>query len=577
MCGIVGYTGFRRARDVVLEGLKALEYRGYDSAGIALDGERIDVFKCGGRVNALAGITPLSDCRTAIGHTRWATHGAPTARNAHPHLSFDGRIAVVHNGVVENHETLRTRLLAAGVPLASETDSELIAHLLALEEGEMTERIRKVAEYAEGALTFLAVRQADPRIYCHRRGAALIVAHADGESFASSDMLALAPYVERVTVLQDGEIAVLSPASMTVLAADGNLSGGGRNCALTASLPRDCSCHMRAEIEEIPRALKATFNRFAGGFPEKDNLINRLRAASNVILTGCGTAYHACMYGKEIFEEYLGIPCSAVPASEIDEPRFADDATVAVCITQSGETADTLQALAACKACGAYVLAITNVAGSSVTFAADCTLLLDAGAEMAVAATKSYCCQLFALFLLAKAATRETFTSEDADALCRKAATLTDAPDFPDCEKACKLFFIGKGKDMITATEGALKFKEITYKSAEAHLAGELKHGTIALADDTCTAIVCATDARDVKRLKATVSELKSRGATVYGVSSVGNLGCDKTLSLPFEDDCFLLPLLAVIPLQALALTCSEKLGLDPDKPRNLAKSVTVI
>lgn len=577
MCGIVGYTGSGRARDIVLDGLKALEYRGYDSAGIALVGKTLQVRKCGGRVEALAAITPPSDCTTAIGHTRWATHGAPTARNAHPHLSFDGKIAVVHNGVVENHELLREELIARGIPIVSETDSELIAHLLALESGTMTERISKVARRTEGALTFLAVREGDDRIYCHRRGAALIVAHSDIGSFASSDMLALAPYAERVTVLQDGESAVLSPDGILLCAADGKTPSAGKSCAVTATAPRNCDCHMREEIAEIPDSLYSTYSRFLSFARERKDVLTRMRLARRILLTGCGTAYHACLYGKEIFEEYLGIPCTVLPASEAENPRFTDSDTFSVFVTQSGETADTLKALAACKELGAFTLAITNVAGSSATFAADAHFLLNAGAEIAVAATKSYCCQLLALWLLAKAAADERVSAECIDDLCKKAAGLVKSTDFPKCRTADKLFFIGKGTDYITATEGALKFKEITYKCAEAHTAGELKHGTIALADENSAAVVCMTVPQDAKRIKATVSELKSRGTAVYAVSSVGDAGGDATLAIPVPDECALLPVLAVIPMQMLALECAIALGLDPDKPRNLAKSVTVI
>lgn len=576
MCGIVGYTGFRHARDVVLDGLCALEYRGYDSAGIALNGDGLEIRKCAGRVKALREVTPPSNATCGIGHTRWATHGAPVAKNAHPHMSFDGDIAVVHNGVIENHEFLRAELARRGIRTVSDTDSELIAHMLALETGNMEERVRKVAAATEGAATFLAVKKGDCRIYCHRRGAALLLAHAEGESFASSDMLALSPYVNEVTVLRDGESGVLSADGIKLFDRTGK-EFLRAPCPVTSYRPKDSDCHMREEIAEIPRALSATYASVSEAFRTNKLVLTRLKLAREILLIGCGTAYHACLYGKEIMEEYLNIPCRAVPASEAENLRFVDESVFAVFVTQSGETADTLRALDYCRGAGAATLALTNVKGSTVTFKADCTLYLDAGPEVAVAATKSYCCQLLALAVTAKTAAGVGTDEEEIGELAKTAALVAAPPDFADCVTADRLFFIGKGIDGITAQEGALKFREITYKTADAYLAGELKHGTIALIDCNSVAVVCATVHSDAKRIRATVSELKSRGATVYAVSAAGDVGADKTLTLPPTEHCEYYPLLAVIPLQLLALESSLALGLDPDKPRNLAKSVTVI
>lgn len=576
MCGIVGYTGFRQAREVVLDGLCALEYRGYDSAGIALNGAGLDVFKCKGRVKALRDIVPPSSAVCGIGHTRWATHGAPVAKNAHPHVSFDGEIAVVHNGVIENHERLRAELARRGVHTVSDTDSELLAHMLALESGTMEERVRKVAAATEGAATFLAVRKGDSSIYCHRRGAALLLAHAEGESFASSDMLALAPYVKEVTVMQDGESGVLTADGAVLFGSDGRKTAR-TPCPVTSYRPRDCNCHMREEIAEIPCALRATYASVAEAFRTNRLVLTRMKLAREILLIGCGTAYHACLFGKEMLEEYLSVPCRAVPASEADNLRFVDESVFAVFVTQSGETADTLRALDYCKDKGAATLALTNVRGSTITFRADCSLYLDAGPEIAVAATKSYCCQLLALAMTARAAAGVPAEESEIEELAQNVGLVSAPPDFAECVLADKLFFIGKGTDGITAREGALKFKEITYKMADAYMAGELKHGTIALMDCDSVAVVCATVPSDAKRIKATVSELKSRGATVFAVSAVGDIGADKTLYLPPAERCEFYPVLAVIPLQLLALESSLALGLDPDKPRNLAKSVTVI
>lgn len=577
MCGIVGYTGFRRAKKVLLDGLAALEYRGYDSAGIALADGKIKIYKCGGRVSTLASMVPRSSARTGIGHTRWATHGAPCAENAHPHISFDGKIAIVHNGVIENHVALRAELTERGIPLASQTDSELIAHMLALEEGEMQDRLFRVAERARGAMTVLAVCENDNRIYCYRRGAALVVAEGKGESFASSDMLALAPYVGRVTVLRDGECAVLSPDGVSVYTAGGMRADSPESRPLSVRVVKKSECHMRDEIEEIPDALVSALRSYQCGFPEKEAVVSRLKHARNILLTGCGTAYHACLYGCRVFERLAGIPCRAVPAGEVEDPPFTDGGTVCIFVTQSGETADTLRAMEECKSKGAYTLAVTNVESSTAALQADACFLTRAGSEVAVAATKSYCCQLLALWLLAKSVEGsggEEESTYDLVAKCREALTL---PVFTECCRPSKLFFIGKGADSVTAMEGALKFKEITWRPADAYTAGELKHGAIALADTDSAAIAVLTDASDAARLRAAVSELRSRGTKVYALSSAGDIGADMTVALPQTEECMLMPALAVIPLQKLALESALLLGRDPDKPRNLAKSVTVI
>lgn len=576
MCGIVGYTGKRPARKVLVDGLRALEYRGYDSAGVAFGGERIAVYKCGGRVDTLADILPRTTAHTGIGHTRWATHGAPCAENAHPHLSFDKRIALVHNGVIENHEELRRELCARGIPLASQTDSELVAHLLALETGDIPERIFKVAKRTEGALTLLVLRAGEDKVYCYRRGAALLVAEGEGECFAASDMAALSPYARQVRVLRDGECAVLSPSGAMYLTESG-ICGEGKMLIPPPAPARTSKCHMADEIAQIPDALSCTLDSYMHSFPARERTVEKLRTCRNVLLVGCGTAWHACLYGQEVIEKLAGKPCRALSAGEVDSPRFTDGDTFAVFVTQSGETADTLRAMEECRKLGAYTLAVTNTEGSTAALAADACFLLRAGAEIAVAATKSYCCQLFALWLLAKDAEGISDGKEEAEELLAKCRAVMKAELPAECARAQKLFFIGKGQDGVTAKEGALKFKEVTCRPADAYSAGELKHGAIALADGDSAAVVVATVPCDARRIRATVSELRSRGTKVYALSTVGDVGADFTLPLPVQDECALAPVLAVIPLQRLALTAALGLGLDPDKPRNLAKSVTVI
>lgn len=574
MCGIVGYTGFQNARNIVIDGLKTLEYRGYDSAGVALVGEKLDVFKSLGRVSALEEVLPDVRSHTGIGHTRWATHGKPSAKNAHPHLSFDKSIAVVHNGVIENCDVLRECLKRRGVTFASDTDSEIIAHLLALEDtSDMLTAMRNVGRMLVGATTFLAVKRGDNSIYCRRKGASLAVGFGDGENFVASDTLAISRYTRKTVILKDDEYAVITPDGAKFYKDGAPIRKQPVNIKRTAF--RECPCHMRAEIDEIPLALKRTYDSFSECID--DNLLADIRASKKIYLCGCGTAYHAGLYGKEILEKVLGIPCETVIASEFDKVRFLDEHCFAIFITQSGETADTLAALETCKKKNVKTLAVTNVNGSSITFMADATLPLEAGAEIAVAATKSYNCQLFALYLIAhKAATGEV--SEDSiSKLYRAIPQVFETELYEDRIKKADVFFVGKGLDNVTAQEGALKFKEITYKMTDAYSAGELKHGAIALIDEKSTVVFIATNPDDKHRIEATVSELRSRGAYTIALSAVGDIGANKTVSLPFLDDSDLYPILSVVPLQNLALSASMCLGLNPDKPRNLAKSVTVI
>lgn len=574
MCGIVGYTGYQNAKNIVLDGLRTLEYRGYDSAGIALCGKKLALFKTAGRVSQLADIIPDEICHTAIGHTRWATHGEPNAVNSHPHMSFDNKIAIVHNGVIENCEELRAQLIRQGIKFSSQTDSEIIAHLLALENtDDMIRAMENVGKKLQGAATFLAVKENDDAIYVRRCGASLAVGFGEGENFVASDTLAISKHTLKMVVLKDGECAVITPKNIKFYKDGKQISKQPVRIKRTA--PKECSCHMRSEIDEIPDALESTYKSVEKDLD--DVTLNAVANASKIYFIGCGTAYHAGLYGKELFETLLHIPCECVVASEATALRFIDEKSFVVAITQSGETADTLIALDYCKQKGAKTLAITNVEGSSVTFQADKTLLLDAGAEVAVAATKSYNSQLFALYLIAKKARNSTVAESDVKKLRNAVRAVSFLSLYEERIKKTNLFFVGKGADNVTAQEGALKFKEITYKMTDAYSAGELKHGTIALIDDKSTVIVIATHAQDKHRIETTVNELRSRGAYILGISSIGDIGANKTFALPFIDDELLYPILSVIPLQNLSLTASLCLGLNPDKPRNLAKSVTVI
>ena len=573
MCGIVGYTGNRNAIDVVFEGLKTLEYRGYDSAGIAAAGSELYVTKTLGRVANLKPKLPAFPIHTVIGHTRWATHGKPSEQNAHPHVSFDGKVAIVHNGIIENYAELKTSLSKQGIRFASDTDSEIIAHMLALRAGDdFLQAVIDVSRALKGSATFLAIRKGDDKIYCSKCGASLHVGHKAGESFATSDTLAVCDRLDEVIPLEDGDVAVLSVGGIQVF--NGGKAVNRKAYRTSRNLPKHSKLYMRSEIDEIPRAVQNTLQAFS---PHSHSLsFEKIKDAEKLYFVGCGTAFHACLFAKRIFSRLLKKSCEAIEASELDEALISNR-DVAVFVTQSGETADTVLAAKRSKQAGAYTVAVCNVPNSLISFVADDTLYTRAGAEVAVAATKSYVCQLVLIYQLAKSIIGSPLSEKETDNLVESLSLATDLAAVTENAENKNLFFIGKGLDFVTAKEAALKVKEITYKMTDAYSAGELKHGPIALIDDSSLVFLIATNKADKSRIEATTSELRSRGATVVALSSVGEFGADKTLQLPALNDNNLYPALAIIPLQTLALELSLRLGLNPDKPRNLAKSVTVI
>lgn len=572
MCGIVGYTGYRNAIDVVFDGLKTLEYRGYDSAGIATQNGKIEVFKTIGRVAKLLPLLPTEPCNTAIGHTRWATHGKPLAKNAHPHLSFDGKIAVVHNGIIENYKELKSELVSKGIAFSSDTDSEVVAHLLALENGDFAEAIKNVVARLKGAATFLAIRENDDNIYCSKRGTSLAIGVGNNENFVASDTLALSPYTTQTIPLEDGDVARVSKSDIKIYN-DGKLVRR-KAYAVSRTRPTDSECFMRSEIDEIPLAVSRTIDEFC--VAQHPDIEEKIRNATKLCFVGCGTAYHAALYGKHVFAHLLHKNCEAIESSEFDD-ELVDKYTVAIFISQSGETADTILAAKTCNERGGTSVAICNVHASLLTFVAHATYFTNAGAEVAVAATKSYVCQLSVLYLLAKRCANSKLESDFKSELQAVLKNVNGQSFFkiPCIHK--NLFFIGKGQDVVTAKEAALKVKEITCKMTDAYPTGELKHGPIALIDEESIAVIIATTEQSRTRIEATTSELRSRGATVFGVSMIGDIGADKTILLPRLQDELLAPIVSIVPLQNLALELSLALGLNPDKPRNLAKSVTVI
>ncbi|MBQ9685088.1 MAG: glutamine--fructose-6-phosphate transaminase (isomerizing) [Oscillospiraceae bacterium] len=607
MCGIVGFTGPQSAAPILLQGLKALEYRGYDSAGVAvMDGGSIRLEKVSGRIANLCEKTrdgqAVPGC-TGIGHTRWATHGAPTDINAHPHLSNDGRFAVVHNGIIENFASLRDELTQKGYSFVSETDTEVVVHLIEMYyRGNLKTAVMKTVSRLEGSYalgivctdypdTLFAVRQASP----------LILGIGAGENFFASDVTALVAHTKNCIYLDDGELAELSPESVKVYDCAGQEIKKSVNRItwdLEAAEKGGYEHFMLKEIMEQPAAVKSALTpRIKNGEIVLDDFDpdgSLLRGVSRIVITACGSAYYAGCAGRYAIERLSRIPVTTVLASELryDDP-IIDDGTLLIVLSQSGETADTIAAMKECKRRGASTLAIVNVVGSTIAKMADHTLYTYAGPEIAVATTKGYTTQLAVLFLFALYAARKLGRIEDAQyrALLRQLKELPkkiqQAIDMAHSteklaqkvHKAPSLFFIGRNTDYAVALEGALKMKEISYVHAESYAAGELKHGTIALIVEGQPVIAVCCNEKLSEKTMSNIIEVKARGAKVLSVAVQGNRQifsvADDVVCIPPTEQLFT-PLLAVIPMQLLAYYTAKANGRDIDKPRNLAKSVTV-
>lgn len=606
MCGIIGYSGYRACLHVLLEGLEKLEYRGYDSAGVAvLAANGIQARKAQGRLSALEKLLetsplPAADC--GIGHTRWATHGAPSDRNSHPHCT--PHLAVVHNGIVENYAALRTELKGQGVEFITETDTEVLAQLLEScyqRTGEPLAALQAMAARVEGSYG-LAVLFCDRpgQVYLARRHSPLIVGYGEKECFAASDIPALLPYTKEYAVLDEGEMALLDHGRVEVYDAQGRPVEKEH---LTAQLPAQAADKgswphfMLKEIFEQPQVLQDTLSAYvADDLPNlapalPDKLLQNL---GTVHLVGCGTAMHACMVGKTAIESLARVPAQVEVASEF---RYRDPillpGDLVVTVSQSGETSDTLAALQLAKERGIPTLAIVNVPGSSLARAADMVLYTQAGPEIAVASTKAYSVQLAVLYLIAirMAWARKALP----DARCRQltralcAIPAMQQPLLGKAEEikmaaqalqnASDLFFVGRGMDYSLSLEGSLKLKEVSYIHSEAYAAGELKHGTISLVTDGTPIVALATQSAVYEKTLSNVKEARARGARVLLLCSqnapVPDALADEVVRLPQCEE-LLTPLLTILPLQLLAYYASVLRGCDVDRPRNLAKSVTV-
>lgn len=604
MCGIVGYTGNQSAAPLLLEGLKKLEYRGYDSAGIAVtEDHSIHISKVTGRIANLCEKTEdgrLTPGTTGIGHTRWATHGAPTEPNAHPHASNDGRFAVVHNGIIENYVELRQELTREGYRFESETDTEVIVHLVEMYyAGDFKKAVMKASNRLRGSYAMGIVCADEPeRIFVVREASPLILGVGIGENYFASDVTAMVAYTRNVIYLEDGEFAELTPDFIRIYDCSGReISKPVSRITwdIQAAEKGGYEHFMLKEIMEQPRAAKATITpRIQGGEVVLEGLELDLTGIQKILITACGSAYYAGCAGKYTIEKLCHLPVQTELASELrySDP-LVDEHTLLIVLSQSGETADTIAAMKECRSRGAKILAIVNVVGSTIAKLADCTLYTWAGPEIAVATTKGYTTQLLVLYLFALYAAKRRNTLEPGQyrrligelkglpKLMQQALDMN--PRTPRLakkyHKAQSMFFIGRNTDYAVALEGALKMKEISYIHAESYAAGELKHGTIALIQEKQPVIALCCNPSVTDKTMSNIVEVKARGAEVLAVAERGN---QKIVSL--ADDMIYVPkvdtLLAacveIIPLQLLAYYVARENGCDIDKPKNLAKSVTV-
>ena len=613
MCGIVGYTGLDTAKDILVSGLKRLEYRGYDSAGVALELERaggasIDVFRRVGKVagleSELAHVDHESTC--GIGHTRWATHGRPSTANAHPHTSCDGRIAIVHNGIIENFAELREELEGRGHVFTSDTDTEVFAHLIEeayAEAGDLMEAVRVATTRVVGAYGLAVVCADEPgAIAVARKDSPIIIGRGERGSYVASDVIAMIDATRDVVVLEDGQFALLTPEGISYPDVEGNPIEPA-----TTHIDWDIDMaekggypdFMLKEIHEQPRVVRDTLvGRMVGGELNIDELgltMEELDLIDRVYVIACGTSYHAGLIAKNLIEAWARIPCEVEAASEFRYRNpIITPSTLVVAVSQSGETADTLAAIRDARIKGAKVFGITNVVGSPVARESDGVIYTKANKEIAVASTKSFIGQVVSLTLLALllSQVKGKLTTGQVRMLFRELGDTaeqiqwimdTQGDAIREAAEACRdaqsALFVGRGMGAAISYEGALKLKEISYLHAEAYAAGEMKHGPIALIDPGFPVIAVATKSAVYDKTVSNLKECEARGAKIIAVATEGDEEireiADHVIYIPPVRDAFS-AITATVPLQLLAREVALMRGCDVDQPRNLAKSVTV-
>ena len=608
MCGIVGFIGKQNAKEVILNGLKSMEYRGYDSAGIAINmKDRIEVRKHVGGIENLEKITRdvAFDGKQGIGHTRWATHGVPATVNAHPHLSQDGEIAIVHNGIIENYAEIKDWLIGEfGVKFASETDSEVIAQLISVYyKGDLHKAVNKAVKKLRGAYAIAVIAHDEPdKIVAVRKDAPLVAGIGKGCNFIASDIPALLKYVREIYLIENNETLVLTKDDIKIYDKDGNEIKRDVyhvNWDADAAEKSGYEHFMIKEIHEQPEVIGETLNR---RLDENDRIKidgislskEEINQFDKVYIVACGTAYFAGLVGKYLIEKIAKIPVEVDVASEFRyRDPLVDDKTLLIAISQSGETLDTLEALREGKRKGARVLSVVNVVGSSVARESDDVFYTWAGPEISVASTKAYTTQLMCMYILAlymgevkgsisdeyynKIISELKSTPEKLQAvLDRKGEVETLANIFYSRND---IFFIGRGLDSCVSYEGSLKLKEVSYINSLAITAGELKHGTIALVEDDTLIFALASQDFLFEKMLSNIEEVKTRGARVVGIAKKSqNAIQSKADEVIFIPDCAdeITPLLTVVPLQLFAYYVAKRRGTNVDKPKNLAKSVTV-
>lgn len=610
MCGIVGYLGQRKAFPILIEGLKSLEYRGYDSAGIALLNGSLRVFKKQGKVKNLEDFTLDKDTHgtIGIGHTRWATHGEPSDKNAHPHTTSRGNLALIHNGIIENFETLKDELISRGHQFESETDTEVLIHLI--EEiyehnhCSLEKAVQLALQRVEGAYAIIVMSKNDPeKLVAARKSSPLVIGIGKGEYFVASDAMAINKYVDKVVYLKDEQIAICRSAESIEIKTVSDIPVTPYIEALDSNInildKRGFEHFMLKEIFEQPRSIR---NCIRGRLNPNGSIhlkgvienADRFKNARRIIIVSCGTSWHAGLVGEYLIEKYAQTPVEVEYASEFRyrDPLITKD-DVVVAISQSGETADTLAALDIARAKGAFTFGICNVVGSSISRVTDAGIYTKAGSEIGVASTKAFTTQMTVLAMLAiqLGLTKSVLDNQEAAVLIKQ---LEDLPDLITRTLMCNnmtelagesfkdvsnFIYLGRGVNFPIALEGALKLKEISYIHAEGYPAAEMKHGPIALIDENLPVVVIANNKENYEKVVSNVQEVKARHGKVIAVINTNDTEIFKLADAVIEvPECpeLLVPFLSVIPLQLLSYHVARKLGKDVDQPRNLAKSVTV-
>ena len=613
MCGIVGYVGNRTAVDILLEGLTSLEYRGYDSSGVALniDG-KVQLFKAQGKLQNLRNIveknySEISKSTLGIGHIRWATHGVPSIANAHPHTCNCGKVAVVHNGIIENFKELKVKLESQGCTFRSQTDTETIAHLVATKYAQtkdLTEAVRLATLEIEGAYAIAVIHQdVKNTIVATRRNAPLVIGFGEDENFVASDIPALIQYTKRAMYLDDNQIVTLTPNNAAVIDSDKNkidLKIENLPWEPVALSKMGYKHFMLKEIHEQPDIVR---NVLTGKLKTIDEPIvlnevtlnrDKLKDLSRIQIVACGTSLHAAMVGKYLIEDFCGIPVDVEPSSEyIYRKTITDSNTLVIGVSQSGETADTITAIRQAKKKGSHILIVTNRPDSTMARDADSLIPVNAGIEVSVAATKSYMAQLISFYLLAiyMAEVKNSMSKEDLVSLKHELVILPQKIDNilthkEEIQKCARKFanskdfiFVARGVNFPTALEGALKLKEISYINATGYTAGELKHGPIAMLDESMPVLAILMKGKVYDKILSNAEEAKARNARMIALTNSDDTKLEELfeniMRVP-EISEILSPALSVVSLQLLAYYIAEFLGKDVDQPRNLAKSVTV-